>query len=491
VYVVSAERETPAVWGQPLLPGQGVRTVGEDSSATVRFPDATRLELGRNTSLRVEHREDARAVFLAEGWLTADMPDSAEPPMVVSTPQAEVTRSRAATSGTRFSLSHAPGSLHIEPESGAVAVTRKRDGRSIRLKTGEHLLISDHGEPSDPRLRPPRVSAPAKVLGRHADLVTSLAFSPEGKSLVSSSLDGAVTFRDVASGRHRDFLSAGRRVSSIFFAPDGRTLAAVTAKPGGILDAAVELRDVETGRQHAAFPAVAHVHELRTAVFSPDGRRLASVDAERNIHVWDVATQEKQDTFRTRKGRLLCLVFSLDSQELTAADEYAHLTTWRLSGGRPRAVVQLEYAQGNRVCAGFSPDRRRFVWGTQSGTVQVWEADSGKLLATLHGHRGAVYCLAFSPDGALLATGSRDGTTRLWDVAGAWELATLEGDRVQVRSAAFSPDGKTLAVGGSDGTVKLWDVDALRGGKGAALPAGPRSLAAVGVGPDRAPSEGG
>jgi WD40 repeat protein len=70
---------------------------------------------------------------------------------------------------------------------------------------------------------------------------------------------------------------------------------------------------------------------------------------------------------------------------------------------------------------------------------------------------GEVYCVSWSPDGGTLASASLDKTVRLWDAASGKELATLTGHTGAVRSVSWSPDGKTLASASEDKTVKLWD----------------------------------
>src|SRR5262249_46581113 len=95
-YVVTDSGRAPAAAGQGLFPGQGLRTEGENSTAVVKFPDATRLELGADTLIRLlkaggPHDDDARKVSLDEGVLTADV--RRQPggrPMVVTTPAVEV-----------------------------------------------------------------------------------------------------------------------------------------------------------------------------------------------------------------------------------------------------------------------------------------------------------------------------------------------------------------------------------------------------------------
>jgi WD40 repeat protein len=75
-------------------------------------------------------------------------------------------------------------------------------------------------------------------------------------------------------------------------------------------------------------------------------------------------------------------------------------------------------------------------------TVRVWDADTGKELAVLHGHSGDVLSVSFSPDGKRLASGSDDKTVRLWDVQTGKEITVFIGHSGTVRSVSFSPDGK-------------------------------------------------
>ena len=104
--------------------------------------------------------------------------------------------------------------------------------------------------------------------------------------------------------------------------------------------------------------------------------------------------------------------------------------------------------------------------------VRIWQADEGRLLATLLGHLKVVHSIAFSPDGNLIATGSEDDTVGIWDARAVRDLAMLEGYRRRLAEIAtedaaqfaddapiaFSPDGGRLLLASDRGGASLWDV---------------------------------
>lgn len=93
-------------------------------------------------------------------------------------------------------------------------------------------------------------------------------------------------------------------------------------------------------------------------------------------------------------------------------------------------------------------------------TIRLWDARTGALLQELRGHTGWIRSLAFSPDGALLASASVDTTIRLWDVQRGALVGSMEGHTDWLSGIAFSPDGALLASTSRDGSVRLWDIAA-------------------------------
>jgi len=130
---------------------------------------------------------------------------------------------------------------------------------------------------------------------------------------------------------------------------------------------------------------------------------------------------------------------------------------WNLETGR--LDTTLDGNGGTFVMSvAFSPDGQRLAAGSKDGTVRVFDLKSHKVLSTLTNHTMPVRSLCFSPDNSLLFTASDDLTVSLYDAQKGTLSGMLRGHSSWVLSVAVSPDSSTLATGSSDNTVKLWNV---------------------------------
>ena len=247
-------------------------------------------------------------------------------------------------------------------------------------------------------------------------------------------------------------------INEIHFSPDGTRLAVA-------ISIGIWLYDTMTYQEVALLTG--HTDDVRSVVFSPDGRTLASGNRDKTVRLWDAMTGEHKRTFTGHKNSVNSVSFSPDGKTLASGsgnglskETDSTVRLWDAVTGEHKGTLTGHTGWVNSIA--FSPDGRTLTSGSRDNTIRLWNAVTGEQKRTLTGHTDPFNSIALSLDGQTLASGSEDNTIRLWDAVTGKQKQTLTGHTSSVSSVSFSPDGGTLASGSGDGTVLLWNISSPR-----------------------------
>jgi WD40 repeat protein/energy-coupling factor transporter ATP-binding protein EcfA2 len=193
---------------------------------------------------------------------------------------------------------------------------------------------------------------------------------------------------------------------------------------------------------------------VRTAAFSPDGRRVVTASDDYSAQVWDAATGYPVTRRLEHHGTVNAAVFSPDGTRVITASDDSTARVWDASTGEP-VTPPLPHKDAVHAAA-FSPDGTRVVTASDDNTARVWDAATGKPVTPALRHDDAVHAAAFSHDGTRVVTASSDRTARIWEAATGNLVTSLE-HRGAVRAGVFSPKDSTRVVTASDHTAQVWD----------------------------------
>ena len=299
-----------------------------------------------------------------------------------------------------------------------------------------------------------------RLLQKHSDWVSSLAFSPNGKMLASCGPDG-IHLWDPHTGQHLSNLKDKEllaRTEHLVFFPDGRTLVSTS-------DRIIRFWDV--ANRTISKTLTGHTWQILSLAVSPNGKTVVSgslvIEQQQSngLRWWDVETGRTM-FFSTNVGTVTALAFSPDRKILACAD--SSLTSgddpviYLFDGSNGEILKTLRGHKDKITKLAFSPDGKMLVSSAWDDTIHLWDPHSGRNIHIFRGHTDGVQTLSFSPDGETFVSGSDDGTIRFWGTSTKQQRFSISGHWPRVDALAFSTDGKTLVSGIPHTTIHKWDI---------------------------------
>ena len=329
----------------------------------------------------------------------------------------------------------------------AAGVAYTRDGKLLAMSSFEMIKLWDVANRKE--VATLRNDEPSGDFGDWMQVVWSLAFSPDGKTLAASCFDGTVSLWDVEGRKKRATLTGhvgpdpawpDHQVWKVAFSPDGSLLASAS------WDGTARLWDTGTGQERNV---LRHPGKVRTLAFSPDGKTLATgmgCEPDRNVRFWDVSSGREVGAAAGNLGGTLCMAFSDDGKTLATGGQDARVRLWDPITGLELANLP-GHSEGVEGIA-FSPDGRwltsisgNYLMPRKSGEIRIREAATARPRLAFDDNDGPLHGLAYAPDGLSFATTGLEGTVELW-------APDLEPDGNAARDNTLRPFGAVAPFGG-------------------------------------------
>jgi hypothetical protein len=297
--------------------------------------------------------------------------------------------------------------------------------------------------------------------GAEANQTLAVTIAPEGETVAIGTGWGLVKQFDLKTGaeipgpgRHNDWVCA------VAYSADGKYLVSAGGseftpeRNGGKTSAEIKVWDRDAGVEAGRLEG--HTNKVFAAAFSPDGATLATGSADQTIRLWNVTTLQPGLILHGHTDAVSSLSWSSVGQVLASASWDRTVKLWDPATGQELAT--LSGSDEELLSVAISPDEQWIAAGGADWKVRLWDVKSHEPVALLSEHRGAVYALAFGPDSRTLASGSGDETVRIWELESHRTIDVLRGHGSGVTCMAFTQDGSQLITGVLDGPLRLWDL---------------------------------
>jgi WD40 repeat protein len=290
------------------------------------------------------------------------------------------------------------------------------------------------------------------LAGQHNQWVVGLAFSPDGKQLLSADQGGVVLHWDLADSKVlRRFTGSRGGQEAVAFLPGGKSFVASWQ------DGKAHQIEAATGKDLRSFELTpgrpGWGGQLRALAVSADGKYLALGGYGQTLPVYEVATGKRVADLPQPRGLVHALAFLPGGRFLAVADQQGAHVIGLASG---KELRQLDSPNAGQAALALSPDGRTLAFANSGPLVRLLDVSAGREPHAAAGHQAAVASLVFLPDGRRLASLGGDRKLILWETATGRELAQQQFQSFLASPLALAADGRTLRAFGTDRFAYFW-----------------------------------
>ncbi len=465
---VLRDASSAVVEAQFSADGRLLVTANQDGTLTFWDTQGAKVAQPMSHSNKTQAQDIAPAPQRDHAILTvAYRPDALEGE-VTAAPATLQTTSQSAMSGVAPAIASTQTAMEVSMETAGLLRRSPKADLNRRPRQSLHLLPSDQGSLTflvvDEAGQLQRWDSDsgqgidlAPLIGPVAERV--IGAPPENLAPQRQGLSQAITASDTSEDQLTVATATADGQVTLWAinpntgSPRGRRLAAIPPKKG-----------VKPGKAEAA----QRISHLR---LSSDGATLLALDGAHRLHLWDTSTGDRM-IWPQHLLDIRLVQISDDGQRILTADGQGTITLWDRNSGKPIQALGLP----GLTAANLSADGKMMAIALPEGTIKLIDSGTGAIQTTLRGHQSAVRDVAFNPTGDRLLSGGTSGSIRLWDLDSGEDTRTLQpaveasatqgfGSKATKQSAyaihqvTFGDDGNYIAAADAQGIVRFWASD--------------------------------
>ncbi|MEM7712249.1 MAG: serine/threonine-protein kinase [Cyanobacteria bacterium P01_A01_bin.68] len=284
------------------------------------------------------------------------------------------------------------------------------------------------------------------------DTVSSLAVSPDSKTILTNSIYGVKLWSLVTKQEISVFGAHNAKVNVVAINQEG------TKFVSGSEDKTVKIWNLATGQEIRTLKG--HTSGIHALAISPDGKVLASGGDDNSVKLWNLSNGQEIANFNSHNQRISSLAFDSVGKTIYSGSFDGTIKIWdtdtrslvRTLQRKPSKIYSIDFIRKSGSISNNS------VIGSYNNHISMWNTDTGNKILTFRGHSQPITSIAVNPQKNLLASGSNDETIKLWNLNTGELLTTIKGHSGKVESLAFNHHGNILISSARDRTIKIWQI---------------------------------
>ena len=231
-------------------------------------------------------------------------------------------------------------------------------------------------------------------------------------------------------------------VTAVVVTPNGKQLIS------GSMDKTIKVWNLATGEEK--FTLTGHNDSVIALAVTPNGKEVISGSWDKTIKVWNLETGEEQLTLTGHSSPVYAVAVTPNGKKVISGSEDNTIKVWNLETGEEQFTLTGHISSVNTVAV--TPNGNEVISGLGDKTIKVWNLETGEEKFTLTGHSNSVNTVAVTPNGKEVISASGDNTIKVWNLETREIIATFTGES-SLNCCAVAPDGVTIVAGEASGRL--------------------------------------